>query len=69
MSQDWLNLSNAIIGEYADARAMYAGMAEHAEAAGDKEVAARFREIAAEEAKHHQDFQAAVSKSLKPDSR
>ena len=41
-------------------------MAAHAEAAGDKEVAARSREIAAEEAKHHQDFQAAVSKSLKP---
>ena len=48
---------------------MYAGIAEHAEAAGDKEAAARFREIAAEEAEHHQDFQAAVSKSLKPDSR
>jgi rubrerythrin len=66
--QDWHNLANAIIGEYADARDMYAGMAARAEAAGDKEVAKRFREIAAEEEKHHQDFQAAVSKSLKPDS-
>ena len=43
----------------------YTQMAERAEAAGDKDVAKTFREIAAEEAKHHQDFKAAVSKSLK----
>ena len=65
--EDWHNLANAIVGEYAEFSQTYTQMAERAEAAGDKEVAKSFREIAAEEAKHHQDFQAAVSKSLKPD--
>ncbi len=65
--EDWNNLATAIVGEYADFSKSYAQMAERAEAVGDKEVAKSFREIAAEEAKHHQAFQAAVSKSLKPD--
>ena len=65
--EDWHNLANAIVGEYAEFSQTYTQMAERAEAAGDKDVAKTFREIAAEEAKHHQDFQAAVSKSLKPD--
>lgn len=67
LREDWHNLANAIVGEYAEFRGTYAGMAERAEAAGDNEVANSFREIATEEAKHHHDFQAAVSKSLKPD--
>ncbi len=67
LREDWHNLANAIVGEYTEVSGTYARMAERAEAAGDKEVAKRFREIAAEEAKHHKDFQAAVSKSLKPD--
>jgi rubrerythrin len=65
--EDWHNLANAIVGEYAEFNQTYTRMAERAEAAGDKDVAKSFREIAAEEAKHHQDFRAAVSKSLKPD--
>ena len=65
--EDWHNIANAIVGEYAEFNQTYTQMAERAEAAGDKEVAKSFREIAAEEAKHHQDFKAAVSKSLKPD--
>jgi rubrerythrin len=65
--EDWHNLANAIIGEYADFSKSYTQMAERAEAAGDKEVAKSLREIAVEETKHHKDFQAAVSKSLKPD--
>ena len=65
--EDWHNLANAIVSEYAEFSQTYTRMAERAEAAGDKDVAKTFREIAAEEAKHHQDFQAAVSKSLKPD--
>src|SRR6516162_3540590 len=65
--EDWHNLANAIVSEYAEFSQTYTQMAERAEAAGDKDVAKTFREIAAEEAKHHQDFQAAVSKSLKPD--
>ena len=65
--EDWLNLSDAIVGEYADFSKTYVRMAERAEAAGDKEVARNFREMAAEEVKHHEDFKAAVSKSLKAD--
>lgn len=67
LREDWHNLANAIVGEYDDFSKMYAQMAERAEAAGDKEVARNFRQIAAEEAKHHQEFKSAVSKSLKPD--
>jgi len=65
--EDWHNLSMAIVGEYVEFNQTYTEMAERAEAAGDSEVAKTFREIAAEEARHHQDFKAAVSKSLKPD--
>ena len=65
--EDWHNLANAIVSEYAEFSETYAKMAERAEAAGDKEVARSFRAIAAEEAEHHRDFKAAVSKSLKPD--
>jgi len=65
--EDWHNLAMAIVGEYAEFNQTYIQMAERAEAAGDKVVAKTFREIAAEEARHHQDFKAAVSKSLKPD--
>lgn len=65
--EDWHNLSNAIVSEYTEFNETYARMAERAEAAGDKDVARSLREIAAEEEKHHQDFKAAVSKSLKRD--
>jgi rubrerythrin len=65
--EDWHNLAAAIVGEYADFADKYAKMAERAEVAGDKEAAKTFREIAAEEAQHHKEFQAAVSKALKPD--
>jgi rubrerythrin len=64
---DWHNLANAIIDEYAESNHTYIHFAERAEAAGDKHVGKNFREIAAEEAKHHQDFRAAVSKSMKAD--
>ncbi len=65
--EDWHNLAEAIVGEYADFSQTYTQMAERAEAAGGKEVAKSFRESAAEEEKHHRDFKAALSKSLKPD--
>lgn len=65
--EDTYNLANAIGSEYVESRKTYAQMAERAEAAGDNEAAGSFREIAAEEARHHQDFKAAVAKSLKPD--
>ncbi len=65
--EDWHNLANAIVSEYKEFNDTYARMAERAEAVGDKDVAKGLREIAAEEAQHHQDFKAAVSRSLKPD--
>ncbi len=67
VSEDWNNLSNAIVGEYNDYTDNYAKLAEGAEANGDKAVAAKYREIAADEEKHHKNFMAAVSKALKPD--
>jgi rubrerythrin len=48
LCEDWHNLANAIVGEYAGVSGTYARMAERAEAAGDNEVANSFREIAAE---------------------
>jgi len=65
--EDWHNLASAIVGEYAEYADNYAKMAERAEAAGDKNAAKMFREIAAEEARHHQDFKAAINTSLKAD--
>jgi rubrerythrin len=65
--EDWRNLSDSIVVEYAEFSKTYVRIAERAEAAGDKEVARTFREMAAEEAMYHQDFKAAVSKSLKAD--
>ena len=65
--EDWHNLASAIVGEYAEYADNYAKMAERAEATGDKDVAKMFREIAAEEARHHQDFKAAINTSLKAD--
>ena len=56
--EDWQNLENAIVSEYAEFSQTYAKMAERAEAAGDKEVAKSFRAIAAEEEKHYREFQA-----------
>lgn len=67
VSEDWNNLANAIVSEYNDYTDNYVKLAERAEANGDKEIAAKYREIAADEEKHHNNFKAAVSKSLKPD--
>ena len=67
VSEDWNNLANAIVGEYADDMAMYARLADRAEAAGDKEMAQRFREVRAEEEKHRDKFMKAQSTSFKPD--
>ena len=65
--QDWNNLTDAIVGEYGEFSKTYTQMAERAEVAGDKEAARSFRQLAVEEEKHHQDFKAAIDKSLKPD--
>ena len=67
VSEDWNNLANAIVSEYNDYTDNYVKLAERAEANGDKEIAAKYREIAADEEKHHNNFMAAVSKALKPD--
>ena len=67
VGDDWNNLANAIIGEYADDMAMYARLADRAEAAGDKEMAQRFREVRAEEEKHRDRFMKAASTSFEPD--
>lgn len=67
VSEDWNNLANAIVSEYNDYTDNYVKLAERAEANGDKEIAAKYREIGADEEKHHKNFKAAVSSALKPD--
>lgn len=67
VGEDWNNLANAIVGEYNDYTDNYVKLAERAEANGDKQIATMYREIAADEEKHHKNFKAAVAKALKPD--
>lgn len=67
VGEDWNNLANAIVSEYNDYTDNYVKLAERAEANGDKQIAAMYREIAADEEKHHKTFKAAVAKALKPD--
>lgn len=66
VSEDWNNVANAIVGEYTDDMAMYARLADRAEAAGDKEMAQRFREVRAEEEKHRDRFMKAGLASRRP---
>jgi rubrerythrin len=44
---------------------MYSRMAEQADAVGDKDIAQLFRDIADNEATHHQEFLKTLSKSEK----
>jgi rubrerythrin len=67
VGEDWNNVANAIVGEYTDDMAMYARLADRAEAAGDKGMAQRFREVRAAEEMHRDMFTKAVSTSYKPD--
>jgi rubrerythrin len=56
------NLSDAIAGEDYETTTMYPKFAAEAEAAGDAEAAALFREIASDEAKHRNAFQNFLAK-------
>ncbi|MDH6259100.1 ferritin family protein [Bradyrhizobium sp. BR13661] len=67
VGEDWNNLANAIVSEYNDYTDNYVKLAERAEENGDKQIATMYREIAADEEKHHKNFKAAISKALKPD--
>lgn len=56
-SFDAQNLAVAMAGENYENTKMYIEFADQAELAGDKKVAALFREIAADEGDHYQKFQ------------
>lgn len=56
------NLRDSIAGEDWEATVMYPGYADQAEAAGDVEVAAAFREIGMDEAGHRDSFAKALSR-------
>jgi rubrerythrin len=56
------NLSDAIKGENYETMTMYPDMAKRASAAGDLEVAKHFEEVAGDEAKHRDQFKAAIIK-------
>ncbi len=56
------NLKDSIKGENYETTTMYPKFAEEAKAAGDKAVAERFAEIGRDEAKHRDEFKAALAK-------
>lgn len=62
VGSDTDNLRDAISGENYETTEMYPRMAQHAQAAGDLEVAQHFLEVGADEAKHRDAFKAALGK-------
>jgi rubrerythrin len=62
VGSDQDNLKDAIKGENYETTTMYPQFAEQAKAAGDKEAAERFSEIARDETKHRDSFKAALAK-------
>jgi rubrerythrin len=59
---DSRNLADAMSGENYENTKMYIGFADDAEKAGDKKVAKMFRQIAADEGDHYQQFKEAFVK-------
>lgn len=59
---DIRNLAEAIAGEHYENTKMYIGFADDADKAGDKKVAKMFRQIAADEGDHYQQFKDAFVK-------
>lgn len=59
---DARNLADAMSGENYENTKMYIGFADEAEKAGDKKVAKMFRQIAADEGDHYQQFKEAFVK-------
>lgn len=56
------NLKDSIKGENYETTTMYPKFAAEAKAAGDKAAAERFEEVARDEAKHRDEFKAALAK-------
>jgi rubrerythrin len=66
---DARNLADAMSGENYENTKMYLGFADEAEKAGDKKVAKMFRQIAADEGDHYQQFKEAFVKLTKSPAR
>lgn len=62
VNSDEANLLDGMAGERYENTKMYVDFANQAEAAGDKKVAAMFRQIAADEGDHYAAYKAAVEK-------
>jgi len=56
------NLADAVKGENYEATTMYSDMAKRAKAAGDRDVAEHFKEVAGDEAKHRDQFKSELAK-------
>jgi rubrerythrin len=63
---DARNLADAMAGENYENTKMYIGFADEAEKAGDKKTAKLFRQIAADEGDHYQQFKEAFLKLDRP---
>ncbi len=59
---DEANLLDGVAGEQYENTKMYVDFAKQADAAGDKKVAAMFRQIAADEGDHYTAYKNAVEK-------
>jgi len=62
VGSDAKNLEDAIHGESYEVDTMYREFAEQAQAAGDKDAAARFEEVRRDEMKHRDAFKTALAK-------
>ena len=62
VGSDAKNLEDAIQGESYEVDTMYREFAEQAQAAGDKDAAARFEEVRRDEMKHRDAFKTALAK-------
>ena len=63
---DTRNLADAMAGENYENTKMYIGFADEADKAGDKKTAKLFRQIAADEGDHYQQFKEAFLKLDRP---
>ncbi|MBS1168539.1 MAG: Rubrerythrin [Proteobacteria bacterium] len=61
-SSDEANLLDGMAGEHYENTKMYVDFAKQADAAGDKKVAALFRQIGADEGDHYASYKAAAEK-------
>jgi rubrerythrin len=65
---DTRNLADSMSGEHYENTKMYIDFADQADKAGDRKVAAMFRQIAADEGDHYQQFKEALAEATRQGS-